>query len=93
MVACRGVRWSAPCHVCLTYFDVILGPPTGLMRLILWPVDLLLWATTSDTPLPTGKFEWNPVQDFAVCVGSGASWAFWVIIGWMFWSRRATNMP
>ena len=74
----------------LTYFDVILGPPAGLMRLILWPVDFLLWATGPGAPMGgSGDLghEWTPVQDLAVWVGAGLSWAVWVMVGWVIWSR------
>jgi hypothetical protein len=39
---------------------------------------VLLWATGPGTPLPNGKFEWTPVQDFSVWLGIGFSWFFWV---------------
>ena len=64
--------------IALALGDVVLGPPSGVWHLLLWPVDLLLWATGPGTRLTKGKFEWTPVQDFAVWVGIGFSGLFWV---------------
>ena len=64
--------------IALALGDVVLGPPSGVWLLLLWPVDVLLWATGPGTRLTNGKFEWTPVQDFAVWVGIGVSWFLWV---------------
>jgi len=58
--------------------DVVLGPPSGAWHVLLWPVDVLLWATGPGVPLSNGSFEWTPVQDFAVWLGIGCSWLFWM---------------
>jgi len=82
--------------VALTYFEVDLEPPVEsdwaivAMHIVLWPVDFLLWATGPGAPIGgsgNDGYEWTPVQDFAVWVGAGISWAFWVMVGWMIWSR------
>jgi hypothetical protein len=64
--------------IALSLGDVVLGPPSGVWHVLLWPVDVLLWATGQGTRLPNGKFEWTPVQDFAVWAGIGVSWLFWL---------------
>ena len=71
----------------LTYFEVDLEPPVEsgaivAMHVALWPVDFLLWATGPgpETAFPDGRYEWTPVQDFAVWVGAGLLWAFWVMV-------------
>jgi hypothetical protein len=66
--------------ILLMLADVILGPPSGLWHVLLWPVDILLWATGDGVPLANGKFEWTPLQDFACWLGIGASWIFWVAV-------------
>lgn len=63
--------------IALALGDVVLGPPSGVWHVLLWPVDVLLLATDPGTPLINGKFEWTPVQDFAVWLGIGFSWFFW----------------
>jgi len=66
--------------VALALGDVVLGPPSGVWQLLLWPVEVLLWATGPGVRLTNGKFEWTPVQDLAVWVGIGVSWFFWVTV-------------
>jgi hypothetical protein len=83
----------------LTYFEVDLEPPVEsnwtivAIHVALWPVDFLLWATGPGAPIGGSgdRYEWTPVQDFAVWVGAGLSWAFWVLVSWVIWSvvRRA----
>jgi hypothetical protein len=68
--------------------DVILGPPSGAAHVLLWPVDVLLWATGPGVALRNGRFEWTPVQDFSVWLGVGFSWLFWVS-GVFFTARSA----
>ena len=64
--------------IALALGDVVLGPPAGVWHLLLWPVGVLLWAMGAGTALTNGKFEWTPVQDFAIWLGIGVSWFFWV---------------
>jgi hypothetical protein len=59
--------------------DVILGPPSRMWHLLFWPVDVLLWTTGPGVRLSNGWFEWTPVQDFAVWLGIGCSWLFWLL--------------
>ena len=59
---------------------MFLGPPSGVMRIILWPATLLLWATGPGAPLPNGRYEWTPVQDFVISLGTGVAVAFWIVI-------------
>ena len=63
--------------IALALGDVVLGPPSGVWHVLLWPTDVLLWADGSGTPLTNGKFEWTPAQDFAVWLEIGFSWFFW----------------
>jgi hypothetical protein len=76
----------------LTYFDLIVGPPRGVLRLILWPADLLLWVSGPGAPLPDGSYEWTPVQDFSVWIGAGAAWASWVLVVWISRSMWETSL-
>jgi hypothetical protein len=71
----------------LAYLDVILPPPTGVLRVIIWPADLLLWATGPGPRFAGGGYEWTPVQDFAMWSGAGLSWAFWIMVSCLLWSR------
>jgi len=50
------------------------------MRVLLWPAALLLWAIGPGVQLTNGRYEWTPVQDFAMWVGYGVSWAFWLTV-------------
>ena len=76
----------------LALADVVLGPPSGAWHLLLWPVDVLLWAVGTGAPLPDGRFEWTPVQDFAVWLGIGISWLFWVAAVFLI-GRSARRSP
>ena len=71
----------------LAYIDVILAPPTGVLRVIIWPADLLLWATGPGPRFASGGYEWTPVQDVAMWLGAGLSWAFWIMVSCLLWSR------
>jgi hypothetical protein len=71
----------------LFYLDADLDPPRGSMRVVLWPANVLLWATSPGVQLTNGRYEWTPVQDLAMWVGYGVSWAFWLIVVWILWSR------
>jgi hypothetical protein len=80
----------------LAVSDIVLDPPSGAWHVVLWPVDVLLWATGPGAALPNGSFEWTPVQDFAVWLGIGCSWLFWVSMvslmsrGGSRWRRSAS---
>jgi hypothetical protein len=85
--------------ICLFYFEIDLDVlpvesawAIWAMRLVLWPVGVLLWATGSGASLGGGRYEWTPVQDFALCVGIGMAWAFWVMVAWALlqtWHARS----
>src|SRR5438093_468091 len=79
--------------VALIVGDVILGPPTGHWRVILWPAELLLWASGSGTPLVNGRFEWTAVQDFAMWLGDGLAAAFWIIVARLGWRALSSSNP
>jgi hypothetical protein len=81
---CAGCFLSAS----LAVGDVMLDPPSGVMRVLLWPADLLLWVTGFGVKLRDGRYEWTPVQDFAMWLGAGVAVVFWIMmIG--FTLRRA----
>jgi hypothetical protein len=94
-----GKRWlgvalggGAIITVALASMDVILPETYGLWRAVLWPADLLLWATGPGVPLSNGKYEWTPIQDFSIWLGVGISWAFWsslVRLAWILVRRKA----
>jgi protein-S-isoprenylcysteine O-methyltransferase Ste14 len=63
-----------------------------MMRVILWPVDVLLFAVGPGPRFGNGHHEWTPVQDFAVWVGVGVAFAFWVVVAW-FVVRVFFNNP
>jgi hypothetical protein len=71
----------------LAYLDVILAPPAGVLHVIIWPADLLLWATGPGPRFASGGYEWTPVQDVAMWLGAGLSWAFWIMVSCLVWSR------
>ena len=81
--ACVVTAW-------LAYFDANLDWPVeggGAIHVVLWPVNLLLWVIGPGVPLQGGGYEWTPAQDFAVWIGTGLSWAFWVMTARAVWSR------
>lgn len=75
-----AVAGAVALPIALISSDVILGPPSGVWHLPFWPVDVLLWATGPGVPLSNGSFEWTPAQDFAVWLGIGCSWLFWLCV-------------
>jgi hypothetical protein len=65
--------------IALACYDVSIVPPEGrLGRLVLWPAEVFMWLAGSGPALPNGRHEWTPVQDLAMWIGVGASWAFWI---------------
>lgn len=64
----------------LAWWDVMLGPPVGVWRVLLWPVDVLLWASGPGVSISHGRSEWTPVQDFATWIGAGIAWPFWLVL-------------
>jgi len=42
---------GAAITVALAFLDVILPEPDGLWRVVVWPADLLLWATGPGVPI------------------------------------------
>jgi hypothetical protein len=68
--------------------DLALGKPEGVMRIVLWPADLLFWASGPGVPVGRGGYEWTPVQDLAMWVGIRMSWAFWVCVMPLLWAGR-----
>ena len=82
--------------------DALIGPPGRLTGVGLWPVSVLLWLVGPGVPIgATGSaraaYEWTPVQDFAVAVGVGLSWTFYVFLGALLIGltrrRRSTHIP
>jgi len=64
----------------LAWWDVILGPPIGVWRVLLWPVAMMLWASGPGVPPSGGRLEWTPIEDFATWIGAGIAWLFWLVL-------------
>ena len=70
----------------LVVSDALIGPPGPVASIILWPVTVLLGVVgpgvpSRQAPSLQPRYEWTPLQDVAVAVGIGLSWAFYVLVG------------
>jgi len=63
----------------LAWADVIVGPLSGIERIVFWPAEVLLLAGGHGVPLHSGRYEWTPLQDFATWIGIGFAWFFWLM--------------
>jgi hypothetical protein len=72
------------------------GPLVAIANVALWPIHLCLYLVgpgpnigSAEKPLR----EWTPVQDFAVVVGIGLSWAFYSSIAFLsIWFHRNRHL-
>src|SRR5215469_282460 len=75
----------------------IPGSVGAVAKVVLWPIAVCLYLAGPGPnigPAEKHLHEWSPVQDFAVVVGIGLSWAFYMsIVFLLIWFRHKRRLP